>query len=369
MRIPFLGKRQRGAAAPVNTFKDWIGSIFFAAIAATLIRWMIISLYVIPSGSMESTLLSGDFVLVSKLHYGARTPATPLQIPLSHQTILGTKIPSYLDWIQLPQYRLPGLVKIKRNDIIVFNTPVDLDRPVDLREYWIKRCIALPGDLIRISHKQVYVNDQLIDKCNSIQYRYFIKTKRPLNNAFFEKNSFRNPVISTTPSREGYTVYATPEKVSQLTTVLPSYVQSVEPIEDAVGIFNPSIYPFSPAFSWTKDNFGPIVVPQKGTTIQMNEENIALYGHFIKRFEGKKDVQFTRNECWINGQQIHTYTFLRNYYFVMGDNRDQSSDSRFIGFIPEDHIVGKAVMVLFSSDRSKSFFGGMRWNRLLHTIN
>ncbi|TDG95569.1 signal peptidase I [Cardinium endosymbiont of Culicoides punctatus] len=372
MKIPFLGKKRRqisGVTGPVNAVKEWINSILFAAIAATLIRWMVISLYVIPSGSMESTLLTGDFVLVSKLHYGARTPVTPLQVPLSHQTIIGTKTPSYLDWIQLPQYRLPGLGKVKRNDIIIFNTPVELDKPVDLREYWIKRCIALPGDFIYISHKQVYVNDQLARKADFVQYLYFIKTKRHLSSAFFEKNGFRNPVNYTSPGCEGYAVYATPEKVNQLTTVLPSYIQSVEPVEDEVGIRHTRIYPWNAAFSWTKDNFGPVKVPERGMTIQINETNITLYGFLIERYEGKRDVKLTRNECWINDQQIYEYTFNKNYYFAMGDNRDQSCDSRLIGFIPEDHIVGKAVLVLLSSDRRKSFFSGIRWNRLFHSID
>lgn len=367
MKTSFVAKKQGEAVSAVGAIRDWVTSIFFAAMAAALIRWMVIGLYVIPSGSMEPTLLVGDFVLVSKIHYGARTPATPLQIPITHQTIPGTHIPSYLDWIQFPQYRLPGFSKIKRNDIIVFNTPIGQEPP-DLREYWIKRCVALPGDLVHIVHKQLYVNDVVAHLPNRLQYCYFMKTKRILTNAFFEKNDIKHPFLSTMPGQEGYTIYTTPEKVQQLTTVLPTYIQSVVPLEDQTKTAQTSAYPFNPVLGWTKDNFGPIQVPSKGMVIPMDEKNILLYGATIKRFENKKNIKFTKTGCWIDGQPVSQYTFGKNYYFAMGDNRDQSGDSRFIGFIPEDHVLGKALMILLSSDKRKSFFRGMRWNRLFHVV-
>lgn len=368
MKTSFSAKKQGSGGSTLTAIREWLSSVFFAAMVAALIRWMVVGLYVIPSGSMEPTLLPGDFVLVSKLHYGARTPATPLQIPITHQTIPGTKIPSYINWIELPQYRLPGFSKVQRNDIIVFNTPVGQEPP-DLREYWIKRCIALPGDLVHIAHKQLYVNNTLADTTVSVQYCYFMKTKRILTAAFFEKNDIKNPIRSTVPGREGYTIYTTPEKVKQLTTILPTCIQSVDPVEDQAGVFQSSIYPFHPTFHWTKDNFGPLKVPSKGMVIPMDAQNILLYGSIIQRFEGKKAVRFTKTACWIDGKEVTHYTFAKNYYFAMGDNRDQSGDSRFVGFIPEDHIVGKAVMVLLSSDKSNSFFRGIRWNRLFHIVN
>ena len=365
MKTSFSAKKQGRIGSAVGAIRDWVSSVFFFAMVAALIRWMVIGLYVIPSGSMEPTLLPGDFVLVSKIHYGARTPATPLQIPITHQTIPGTKIPSYLNWIELPQYRLPGLSKIKRNDIIVFNTPIGPEPP-DLREYWIKRCIALPGDLVHIAHKQLYVNHTPADPEDRAQYCYFMKTKRILPTAFFEKNDIKNPVRSAVPGHEGYTIYTTPARVKQLTTMLTN-IQSVDPVEDEG--FQPSVYPFDPTLGWTKDNFGPLQVPSKGMVIQMNAQNILLYGPIIQGFEGKKDIRFTQTTCWIDGKEVAQYTFCKDYYFAMGDNRDQSGDSRFIGFIPEEYIVGKAVMVLLSSDRSNSFFSGIRWNRLFHVVN
>ncbi len=366
MKTSFLAKKHAKSSSAVSAIRDWVSSVFFAAMVAALIRWMVIGLYIIPSGSMEPTLLPGDFVLVSKIHYGPRTPATPLQIPITHQTIPGTSIPSYLDWIEFPQYRLPGLTNIKRNDIIVFNTPVG-NKPPDLREYWIKRCTALPGDLVYIVHKQLYVNDIPADPEDRAQYCYFMKTKRILTTAFFEKNDLKHPIRSTVPGYEGYTIYTTPKKVKQLTTVLPTYIQSVDPVEDQES--TSQAVDFNPSLRWTKDNFGPLKVPKKGMVIPINPKNILLYGRAIQNFEGHKNIQFTQTSCLIDGQSVTDYTFSKDYYFAMGDNRDQSRDSRFIGFIPEDYILGKAVMVLLSSDRSHSFFSGIRWNRLFHIVN
>lgn len=366
MHTSFSSKKQGAPRSALGAIRDWLSSIFFAAMAAAFIRWMLIGLYVIPSGSMEPTLLTGDFVLVSKIHYGARTPATPLQIPITHQTIPFTNIPSYLDWIQWPQYRLPGLSKVKRNDIIVFNTTIG-HQPPDLREYWIKRCVSLPGDQLQIVHKRLYVNNELADPADRAQYRYFMKTKRILTPAFFEKNDIKNPVLSTVPGYEGYTIYTTPAKVQQLITILPNYIQSIDPVEE--GYLQASVYPGDPALGWNKDNYGPLRVPKKGMVIQINPENIRLYRSVIERFEGKKNVQFTKTQCQIDGHLVSDYTFGQDYYFAMGDNRDQSGDSRFIGFIPADHIVGKAVMVLLSSNRNKTFFSGMRWNRLFHVVD
>lgn len=362
-------KKKQGGQAFTNTMREWVSSIFFAAIAATFIRWLIVGLYVIPSGSMERTLLTGDFVFVSKLHYGARTPATPLQIPITHRIIPGTQLKAYLDWIQLPQYRLPGLGNVKRNDVVVFNTPEERNVPVDLREYWIKRCVALPGDVLYIKHKKLYVNDMPTDTAiHTIQYKYFMKTNRVFPHAFFERAGIKQFMLSTVPDHKGYVIYTTFDKANQLQSVLASSIQAIEPEEEATDGFQPKVYPWNSSCAWTKDNFGPLTVPKKGMTIPINKTNLILYGYLIQQFEGNKEVQCTQESCWIDGKQIEHYTFSKDYYFVMGDNRDQSRDSRYIGFVPEDHIVGKAVLVLASSDRKKGGLGGMRWNRLFHSI-
>ncbi len=363
-------KKKQRAQTTINTIREWIYSIVFAAIAVTFIRWLTVGLYVIPSGSMEQTLLTGDFVFVSKLHYGACTPVTPLQIPMTHRTIPGTRLKSYLNWIQLPQYRLPGLGDVKRNDVVVFNTPEERDMPVDLRQYWIKRCVALPGDVLYIKHKKLYVNDVPADMAiNTIQYKYFMKTNRVFPHAFFERAGIKQFTLSTVPDHKGYVIYTTSEKANQLQSVLASSIQSVEPEEVVISDdYQPKVYPWDPSYAWTKDNFGPLTVPKKGMTIPINKTNLILYGYLIQHFEGNKEVQCAASSCWIDGKPVEHYTFSRDYYFVMGDNRDQSRDSRFIGFVPEDHIVGKAVLVLASSDIKKGGLGGMRWNRLFHSI-
>lgn len=360
-------KKQGRANTSVGVIREWMHSICFAAVVATLVRWLVVGLYVIPSGSMENTLLTGDFIFVSKLHYGARTPVTPLQIPITHRTIPGTQIKSYLDWIQLPQYRLPGFGAVKRNDAIVFNTTEESDVPVDLRSYWIKRCVGLPGDEVHIEHKILYVNGVRTDvAARTVQYKYFMRTNRIFPHAFFERVGIKQFALSTAADRKGYFIYTTVEKANQLQSVLASSIQSVDPEEIKDG-FHPEVYPWHPSFPWTRDNFGPLRVPKKGTTIPIDAANLVLYGHLIRTFEGHKEVRCTQTSCWIDGKQIDRYTFVQDYYFVMGDNRDQSRDSRYIGFVPEEHIVGKAVLVLASSDRSKGW-SGVRWNRLFHSV-
>ncbi|AWN81852.1 signal peptidase I [Candidatus Cardinium hertigii] len=369
----FLGKKQKkNKKAVLHTLREWVSSLSLAIIAATLIRWVLMGLYVIPSESMEPTLLTGDFILVSKLHYGARTPTTPLQLPLTHQTLpflnaAGKKIKAYSDWLQLPSYRLPGISKVQRNDVIVFNQPIGPEPP-DLRDYWIKRCVAIPGDLLHIVHKKLYINGTL-RVTSGEQYRYFVQTKRHLTDVFFEKNGIKRYKADTMFGQTGYAIHTTPEKVKQLIAILPAYIHAIDPVEDIRGIFQSAIYPFHAAFSWSKDNFGPLTIPKKGMTVPMNEENSILYGQTIERFEGKKSVQFTEGSCWIDGKAVSAYTFCKDYYFVMGDNRDNSCDGRFIGFVPEDYIVGKAIIVLLSSSSSKGFWHGIRWNRFFKQIH
>lgn len=346
--------------APTKRSKthEWFYSLVFAVVAATLIRWLVLEAFTIPTASMEQTLLAGDFILVSKLHYGTRTPQTPLQLPLMHQTIRGTTIPSYLPWIQLPMYRLPGFTKVKRGDKVVFNCITELDKPVDLRTYYIKRCIGLPGDVVRIDSLQIYVNEEPQPLYPGLQYRYYLKTQERLNDQFFSRYGIREYI----PIRGGYLAHTTPQTAAQLEQLAP--MQEIHPFVIPIGSLNPAIYPNSPLFPWNEDYWGPLTIPTQGMTIPINQETLELYQKVITLYEGNKDVQIEEDQLWINGQEVKEYTFRQNYYFVMGDNRPNSVDSRFWGFVPEDHLVGKAIFILFSLSPEKKAWNKIRWNRL-----
>lgn len=342
--------------------REWLNAIVFAVIVASLIRWLLLEAFTIPSSSMEKTLLTGDFILVSKLHYGARTPKTPLKIPLTHQTIGRTGVPSYLSWPQLPQYRLPGFSRVKRGDKVVFNYPMELDKPVDIRLYYIKRCVALPGDELQITDSQVYVNNDPLPQYPGLQYLYYLKTTARLPHRFFSQYAIRE----YSPERGGYTIHTTPAIADQLARI--QLIEEVKPVVGPTGMVDTRIYPGSPAIPWNADQFGPLMVPAKGTTIPINEQTLAKYERVITYHEGHRDVKIDNNQLWIDGQQLATYTFQQNYYFMMGDNRHNSEDSRFWSFVPQDHIVGKAVFVLFSLDPQRRGLKKIRWRRLFRPV-
>ena len=361
---------KKAAPAKISKAREWLNAVVFAVIVASLVRWLLLEAFIIPSTSMEQTLLAGDFLFVSKLHYGARTPKTLLQIPLTHQTIGRTGIPSYLDWIQLPLYRLPGFSCVKRGDKVVFNYPMELDRPIDLRTYYVKRCVGLPGDVLRIQDAQLYVNEAPQPPYPGLQYFYHLKTTAMLPAQFFEKYSIRE----YGPLQGGYGVHTTPATAAKLEKI--ASIQDVQRIVLPLCIADPKIHPSSPAFPWNADQLGPITVPAKGATIPINQQTLAQYERVITYHEGHKDVQIDddQHQLWIDGQQVVTYTFQQDYYFMVGDNRYNSSDSRFWGFVPQDHLVGKAVLVLFSLDPNKRllsrrFRRGIRWKRLFRLID
>jgi signal peptidase I len=381
-------KEQRDTKSP---FREWLNSVVFAVVAATIIRWLFFSAFVIPTPSMENSLLVGDYLFVSRLHYGTTTPMTPLQVPLTHQSIWGTKIPSYLDLIQLPEYRLPGFSDVKNGDVVVFNLPVehpamyskysnvlpDLHpHPTDLRSNYIKRCVAIPGDKLEVRAGQVYVNGVVQANPARMQGEYFVSVTTSVNEEnVFHKNgitdysqfteSFDDSITSN--DEFGYIVKTTAELAAKLKAY--DFVKRVEPMLLSKGLKEPFLFPSTDLFDWNKDNYGPVLVPQKGLTIALSDSNIALYGEVIKNYDGNDGIVLEKGSILQNGAKLEKYTFKQDYYFMMGDNRHDSADSRYWGFVPKDHIVGKAVFVWMSIDPDPtSFFNKIRWGRIFRMI-
>ncbi len=375
MNLKFWKRKnaEGGEVKKKSATREWVDAIVFAVVAATIIRWAFLEAFTIPTPSMEKSLLVGDFLFVSKIHYGPRTPITPLQLPLTHQKIWFSEafvnggIPSYLDWIQLPQYRLPGISDVKRNDVVVFNYPMELEHPVDLKTNYIKRCIAEPGDVIEIINRQVFINGREFTNPPEMQYVRFMKTS-PGTNMINERVFKRHNISKWQKGNDGYYVWATDEAATSIAS--EPFIESVDVFSQySKGTPNPHIYPNNPElFDWNEDNFGPLTIPAKGATIQLTEENVALYGPVIDYYENNDDVLVQNGKVSIEGKEISEYTFKQDYYFMMGDNRHDSADSRFWGFVPEDHIVGKAFIIWFSYDKTESFFSKVRWSRIFDLI-
>ncbi|HAR19575.1 MAG TPA: signal peptidase I [Cytophagales bacterium] len=362
-KVILLGKPKDPNAPKKGLLKEWLDAIVFAVVAASLIRWAFIEAYTIPTPSMERSLLVGDFLFVSKMHYGARTPKTPLQVPLTHQKIWGTEIPSFSDLIQLPSFRLPGFTHIKNNDIVVFNWPADDGYPTDLKTNYIKRCLAIAGDTLQIKDTQVYINSKPAENPEMYQFQYFLITKETLNDRIFKINNitdyYRIP--------EGYVIHTQPNTAAKLKEI--PFIEQVIMNKQQFGMGEPQIFPNNSKYNWNLDFFGPLWIPKEGSTIQMNAENVTLYETTISRYEGWKDVKVQNGQLFIEGKMVKNYTFKQNYYFMMGDNRHNSLDSRFWGFVPEDHVVGKALLIWMSLDKDGNFLNRIRWRRLFNFID
>jgi signal peptidase I len=380
-----------------SAFREWIDSIVFAVVAATLIRFFFFEAYTIPTPSMESSLMVGDFLFVSKMHYGVRTPKTPLQVPLTHQKIWGTDLPSYSTLLDLPIKRLPGFSEVKQGDAVVFNVPnyfPDGDAPVDLRTYYIKRCIGTPGNTLEIRDTQVYINGKPMENPARMQHEYLLKVKETLNDDFFNKYDITNGVDATGQPNfnwqevqltsqdssiaglHDYVVNTYSSNIEEMKK-LPSFVgaeilkapKGTPDGEDSMTKDDASTAMFGKSYVWNKDNYGPLLIPKEGSTIQLDSINVDKYKYVIKYYEANKDVVIDGYTIKIDGKIIKSYTFKQDYYFMMGDNRHHSADSRYWGFVPADHVVGKAVFVWMSLDPNKSWFSKIRWSRLFRFVN
>ncbi len=372
MSLKFWEKKKQHK--PQSVAQEWFSAIVFAVIAATLIRWTTVEAYVVPTPSMENTILVGDYLFVSKFHYGTRTTSTPLQIPLTHQKIWGTNIPSYLDWIQLPSYRLPGIGKVKREDVVVFNIPPrnlndGVDYPIQLKTNYVKRCVGIPGDIFEIQDKTIVVNGKPLGLPENMKFSYYVTSKDEItvrnlkrfelsqdDYTYFGRSS-NNTVL--------YRMLLTHDQLSKLKS-LPYIVSVAEDLSKSDGPEG-DIFPSSEFSRWNGDHYGPLVIPAKGMTIAVNDSTLALYGETIRLYE-HENVVIQKDQLLLDGERLNTYTFKQDYYFMMGDNRHNSLDSRYWGFVPEDHIVGKALFIWLSLDDEADLLNKVRWKRLFSLI-
>lgn len=360
----FINKLERKSKT-----REWIDAIAFAVVAATLIRGLFLEAYTIPTPSMEKSLLVGDFLFVSKYHYGPRVPMTPISFPFAHHTmpVLGTK--AYSEAIKLPYYRLPGFTTIKNNDVVVFNYPAENEgRPVDKKENYIKRCIAIPGDSVSLVDGQVFVNGKANENAPRMQMIYHVKTKD--GNGFDPKylKEIDANMLQSLSNQGDFQMQIKEETVPVFKGM--ENVQTIEPIVQTRGEFMDFIYPFRKEIPWNVDNYGPLYIPKAGDNIPLTQMNYWLYEKAIRDYEGNPTLKMENGKVYNNDKEITSYTFQRNYYFMMGDNRHFSADSRFWGMVPDDHIVGKAVFIWMSWDANESnVFKKVRWNRLFNLIH
>ncbi len=360
----FSRKKSTDPVKKKSKTREWVDAIVFALVVSTVIRGLLFSAYAIPSGSMEGTEMTGDYLFVSKMHYGARMPITPVSIPFLESHVTSADIKTYWSGLQLPYYRLPGFTQVKQGDIVVFNYPGgELKDPVDMRVHYIKRCIGTPGDVVSIVNSQVMVNGRAMKNAPKAQTSWTVRTD---GNAINPQllNDLEIQVLGQT-SQTDYIMIIPADSFAELKKV--SNIKSISPVIEPKGQQDLSVYPQSALFKWNQDNYGPITIPKRGMTISLNDSTAALYGRAITQFEGNT-LKTENGSFFINNKKAGSYTFKMDYYWMMGDNRHNSEDSRYWGLVPEDHVVGKAVLTFMSIDSTKSFFQKVRWSRVMRPI-
>jgi signal peptidase I len=384
---------------PASTAADTVSSLLFAIIVATFVHTYFIQPFVIPSSSLEKSLLVGDFLFVSKYNYGARTPMTAVAAPMFHDTLPIIKIKSYVfddnnpsSWknkLQFPYFRFPGYEKIKNNDIVVFNWPQDTlfhmykpadrrySKPIDKKTNYVKRCVGIPGDSLQIKDGIVFINGKelILPERAKPQYAYDIvyDGKTPIDFDYMIKNmDITDGLDYVSQTRDTIGIRALTFENAQRFRDTPGILavnrRIVKGPED--GIF-PDHKDGKPSVTnnWSGDNFGPIYIPQQGKTVAINRESLPMYKTIISEFEGNT-LKVVGNDIYINDKKATTYTFKQNYYWMMGDNRHNSLDARYYGYTPEDHIVGKPVFLWMSWDSNgKGIMNKIRWERLFTTVS
>ncbi len=353
--------------------REWVDAIAFAVITATIIKTFMVDAFTIPTPSMEKNMMVGDFLFVSKWNYGTRVPNTPVSFPFVHNTLPGGSGDSYLEIFELPYWRFPATEQIDRNDVVVFNYPGPENRndkrPVDKRENYIKRCVGIAGDTLQVINQQVYINGKVspLPEGVHLQHRFKVTYKQGFSpNKALLKDEFDINAEDIRFIDTYFEILIPEDRLADFKAM--NGVDSVVRIMDA----NPEFPVFPDLYwsanqksnDWTVDNYGPVYIPKAGDVIELNARNIWMYRRCIELYEGNT-FEIAGNKVLINGQEASSYTFKMNYYWMMGDNRHNSADSRYWGFVPEDHIVGKAWFVWFSYDKhASSFFSGIRWSRM-----
>jgi signal peptidase I len=391
--------RKRKTSVEKHKFStELIDSLILAIILAIFIRTFFVEAYTIPTSSMEKTLTVGDYIFVSKLRYGPRLPITPITIPFTHNVLPYTKnTKSFSTRLTFPYRRLSGSSSIKNFDVVVFNFPEGdtvikklpdksyyqmvrqfgyeyinqqykkMYRPVDKRDNYTKRVIGLAGDTVQIIHGRAFVNHKPEPLSHGCQYNYSLKADGSANDtllfnklgvSLYDINyNFYNSIYSLPLTRN---MYHTLIDSGYFKTIVR--YESIDPSE-----VNNQIFPFDPRFFWTEDNFGPVIIPKKGVTINIDKVNLPLYERIIKNYE-RNTLEIINDSIFINDTLSKSYTFRMNYYFMLGDNRHNSNDSRYWGFVPENHIIGKATLVWLSIDKNKKWYSCIRWKKMFNFI-
>lgn len=424
----------------VRRVMSWVDAIVFALVAVYFVNLYLFQNYVIPSSSLEKSLLTGDYLFVSKVSYGPRKPFTPLHMPLTSHTMPLLGCNSFVEWIQWGYDRVKGLGNVEQGEIVVFNYPAgdtvlanyqnqdyytmcyetgkvlqakmegknfveDImaeekalpvveqlkrskmqyemaktyfeqhaaevgetkSRPVDMREHYVKRCVGMPGQTLQIKNGIVYTDGKKMFQPTNVQYNYIVTLKHPLPDELCHELGISKEDMEEVVSPDGSMVRMplTP-RVRQELLKRQDLVESISASESTVGYM---LYPHTYHTGWTANNYGPVWIPKRGATISLTPENIAIYERCISAYEGNT-IEQRNGKTFINGQPASKYTFKMDYYWMMGDNRDRSSDSRFWGFVPEDHIVGKPIFIWLSLDPDRGWFDGkIRWSRLFRSVD
>ena len=383
-----------------NALLDWIDAVIFAVVVVTFINTFFFQAFKIPSSSMESSLYTGDHLFVSKLAYGPKLPQTPLTIPFTHNVIVGKE--SYSTLIQNDYKRLKGFGHVKTGDYVVFGFPHGdtvlvrepasdyymyertygrdytlkhfgpvIARPADKKDHYVKRCVAVAGDTLEIKNGQVYINSEAQEVWPGVQNSYRVVTNgQRINTVNLDKLGLNLRELWYHPELPGYPEMPLTaemlEKVKGYSNVI-SVTQNIDVWPADYPDSELTIFPFSSAYKWTRDNYGPLWIPKKGVEVELTLENLPLYNRIITSYEGN-GLEVVDGRIFINGEEAQSYTFKQDYYFMMGDNRHNSLDSRYWGFVPEDHIVGKPALIWLSIDGNKKFPNNIRWRRFFKFV-